>query len=228
MSVDIQSTNGALSTSTTLAPVFGLIVIAGAFLVGLVGRDMSWNTMQRPYGYERLAHLFVYNYNRPWPTHFDYRPILTGFAIVGTVVFALIAVQRFRHIASRALMGFAMLFSAWTINVYFVDLGEHWGIRPLLLRYYQLREGPEEPILAYQMNWKGENFYTGNRVHTFVDLDTSKLRTWADENRGKRIFVMLERSRMSTFRAAIQTQNQALHHTDERFCSKFVLIELTL
>ena len=48
--------------------------IGGACLLAFVARDLSWVTQQRPHGYERLIHLYVYNYNRPWPTQFDYRP----------------------------------------------------------------------------------------------------------------------------------------------------------
>ncbi|MCA9533915.1 MAG: glycosyltransferase family 39 protein [Myxococcales bacterium] len=202
--------------------------LAGAGLLAFVARDLSWVTQQRPHGYERLIHLYVYNYNRPWPTQFDYRPILTAFGIVGSVLLALTALPRLRAWGARLLVGFSVVFAAWTVNVYFSDLSDHWGLKPLMTQYYQLREGPEEPLIAFQMNWKAENFYTGNRVYTFVDLDTAPLARWIEQNRGKRVFVLVERTRLRTFTGLVGGRPEVIEHTSTRQCSKFVLAEMTL
>ncbi|MBK6575475.1 MAG: glycosyltransferase family 39 protein [Sandaracinaceae bacterium] len=202
--------------------------VGGACLLAFVARDLSWVTQQRPHGYERLIHLYVYNYNRPWPTQFDYRPILTAFGIVGTVLLGATALPQLRAWGARLLVGFSVVFAAWTVNVYFSDLSDHWGLKPLMTQYYELREGPEEPLLAFQMNWKAENFYTGNRVHTFVDLDTEPLTRWVEQNRGKRVFVLVERTRLRSFTSIVGSNVQVLEHTSTRVCSKFVLAEMTL
>ena len=142
-----------------LAWPLSVACVGGACLLAFVARDLSWVTQQRPHGYERLIHLYVYNYNRPWPTQFDYRPILTAFGIVATVLLGLTALPRLRAWGARLLVGFSVVFAAWTVNVYFPDLSDHWGLKTLMTQYYELREGPEEPLLAFQMNWKAENFY---------------------------------------------------------------------
>jgi len=71
----------------------------------------------------------------------------------------LTALPRLRAWGARLLVGFSVVFAAWTVNVYFPDLSDHWGLKTLMTQYYELREGPEEPLLAFQMNWKAENFY---------------------------------------------------------------------
>jgi hypothetical protein len=201
--------------------------LGGACLVAFVARDLSWVTQQRPHGYERLIHLYVYNYNRPWPTQFDYRPILTAFGIVGSVLVGLTAVPALRAWGARLLVGFSVVFAAWTVNVYFSDLSDHWGLKPLMTQYYDLREGPEEPLIAFQMNWKAENFYTGNRVYTFVDLDTTPLARWIEQHRGTRVFVLVERTRLRSFTGLVG-RPEVIEHTSTRLCSKFVLAEMTL
>ncbi|MBX3249788.1 MAG: glycosyltransferase family 39 protein [Myxococcales bacterium] len=198
---------------------------AGAMLVAFVGRDLAWATSARPYGYERLIHLFVYNYGRPWPDHFDYRPILTGFALVAGLLFVGMVVRFTRAAAARALLGFSVLFSAWTLNVYMVDLAPHWGMKELFAAYYAERSGPEEPVFAFQMNWKGENFYTGNRVFAFVDLDNRKLREWIGNNRGKTIFVVTEHTRLGSFRSLVPGR-EIEEITDKRLNNKFVLVRI--
>jgi hypothetical protein len=44
----------------------------------------------------------------------------------------------------------------------------HWGQRETMLAYYREHQKIPGPIVAYQMNWKGENFYTGNAIPAFV------------------------------------------------------------
>ena len=45
---------------------------------------------------------------------------------------------------------------------------QHWGQHEVIAAYYADRASPDEQLVAYQMNWKGENFYTGNHVPAFV------------------------------------------------------------
>lgn len=210
-------TRGAMTTGLLAAPP----------LVALVGRDLSWVTDARPQGYERLIHLFVYNYGRPWPEHLDYRPILTGFAIVATTVVLLAAIKPLRDTAMRAFMGVALAFCVWSLDVYMIDLSPHWGQRELVQTYYELRGSDEEPLVAWQMNWKGENFYSGNRVHVFVQLDNRALRDWAGQNQGRRAWFLLEHARLGSLRGVLRGSTIE-EITDERLDNKFVLIRVDL
>ena len=202
-------------------------LLAAPVLVGLVGRDLSWVTDARPQGYERLIHLFVYNYGRPWPEGLDYRPILTGFAIVATLVVVLAAARSLRGAATRAFLGVALAFTVWCLDVYMIDLSPHWGQRELVQRYYELRESPDEPLVAWQMNWKGENFYTGNRVSVFVDLDNRKLTEWVRQNQGRTAYFLLEHSRLGSLRSVLGSS--AIDEiSTERLNNKFLLIRAVL
>jgi len=198
---------------------------AGAVLVAFVARDLSWVTSARPWGYERLIHLFVYNYERAWPEWFDYRAILTGFGVTAGLLFILAMSRYARPTATRALVGLSLLFSAWTVNVYLIDLSPHWGMGEVFEMYYEMREGPEEPIVAWQMNWKGENFYTGNRVRAFVDLDNVAIREWIEENRGITAYFVLEYSRLGSFRSLLRGR-EVEEITDKRVNNKFLMVKV--
>jgi 4-amino-4-deoxy-L-arabinose transferase-like glycosyltransferase len=204
---------------------FAVALAAGAVVVSFVGRDLSWVTDGRPWGYERLILLFVYNYARPWPEEFDYRPMLTGFGVAAGLLFAIAVVPQVRGVAIRAVLGVAIAFTAWVLNVYMIDLSPHWGQRELVAKYYELRSGPEEPILAWQMNWKGENFYTGNRVYVFVDLDNRAIREWIDAHRDTCFFVLLEHGRVGSFRGLVPGR-ELIEQTDKKLCNKFILIQV--
>jgi 4-amino-4-deoxy-L-arabinose transferase-like glycosyltransferase len=198
-------------------------LIAAPVLAALVGRDLSWVTDARPQGYERLIHLFVYNYGRPWPESLDYRPILTGFAIVATVTVLIAAIASLRPVMMRAFIGVALCFALWSLDVYLIDLSPHWGQRELIHRYYEIRHGPEEPLVAWQMNWKGENFYSGNRVSVFADLDTHKLTDWVREHQGITAYFLLEHGRVGSLRGVLR-DSTIDEITDQRLNNKFVLI----
>lgn len=202
-------------------------LLAGPPVLALVGRDLSWVTAARPQGYERLIHLFVYNYGRPWPEHLDYRPILTGFAIVATCVVLLAAWRPVRDVAVRAFLGVALAFCVWSLDVYMIDLSPHWGQRELVQTYYDARTSADEPLVAYQMNWKGENFYTGNRVSVFVQLDNRALREWVSSNAGRTAFFMTERSRLNNLRGVLRG-GAVEELTDDRFCNKFILVRVRI
>jgi hypothetical protein len=157
----------------------------------------------------------------------DYRAILTGFALAAGLATAMATFRFWRPFAMRALLGVAILFSAWGLNVYMVDLSDHWGFRGLAKRYYALRESPDEPLLAWQMNWKGENFYTGNRVYVFAETDNKRMREWLERNEARKAFVVLEHNRLERFRKLVPGR-KIRELSTKRDCNKFVLIELEI
>jgi hypothetical protein len=199
----------------------------GAMFAAFVGRDLSWDTKVGPPGAERLIHLFVYNYTRPWPEHFDYRAMFTGVTAV-TVLLTLACIwQRWRRAAALSLVGLAFAFTAWNLNLYMIDLAPHWSQAQLIDRYYAQRKSAKEPLVAWQMNWKGENFYTGNRVEVFVDLDNKKLDQWIRDHEGTRSFFLLEHSRLDRLkRQLLPRPVQEL--STKRECNKFILVSAKL
>jgi 4-amino-4-deoxy-L-arabinose transferase-like glycosyltransferase len=220
---DASAPDAAAETSGWKPAAVTTGLLAAPVLVAVVGRDLSWVTDARPQGYERLIHLFVYNYGRPWPEGYDYRPILTGFAIVATVVVLVSAVKVLRPLAARAFLGVALVFTLWALDVYLIDLSPHWGQRELVQRYYEVRTGPEEPLVAWQMNWKGENFYTGNRVSVFVQLDNRELINWVNQRPDTTAYFLLEHSRLASLRGAVRNA-EFEEVTDMALNNKFILV----
>jgi 4-amino-4-deoxy-L-arabinose transferase-like glycosyltransferase len=145
----------------------GAVGVAGAILVFAVGRDLSANQEGLP-NQIRLMHLVTYNYRRPWPPSLDFTPTLWAFTVLAALLgFALMAARVRRHVVA-ALVALGVAFGVWGIDVYFMQISPHWGQRETTIAYYQAAREAPGPLIAYQMNWKGENFYTGNHVPAFV------------------------------------------------------------
>jgi 4-amino-4-deoxy-L-arabinose transferase-like glycosyltransferase len=183
----------------------GLLGTASAVVVALSGRDMFSTARGDVEGQARLMHLFTYNYGRPWPESLDFNGALMAFTFVAAACCAAFAVRRIETHAVVAMCAVAVWWTVWGVNVYLVKASPHWGQRETVLAYYAHRRGPEEPFVAYQMNWKGENFYTGNRLPAFVSSG-AKFKEWLEEQKNKGVRVMYfttEHSRLNPLKTEL-------------------------
>ncbi|HWE22829.1 MAG TPA: glycosyltransferase family 39 protein, partial [Myxococcales bacterium] len=78
-------------------------------------------------------------------------------------------------------------------------LSPHWTQRDLFWEYYQ-RSTPDEPIGAYLMNWRGETFYSRNRVRQLKE--NAKLSEFM-AGPGDRKWLLVEQGRVSALRQAL-------------------------
>ena len=212
------------------------LMVAGAALLGalvlvLVGRDL----VIKPEGSDqpgaiRLLQLFTYNYRRAWPESLDFAGILGGFTVVGVVLSVGIAIRATRRHAVAAFCAFAFVFALWGVDVYMVKTSPHWGQHEVIEAYYKDRKGPEEQLVAYQMNWKGENFYTGNRIPAFVSSGATFqawLKKQKDEKGAKVMYFVTEHSRIGGLRGEVGAKSYK-ELTDKTLCNKFVLVRAEL
>ena len=220
----------------------GALGLVAACITGLIGRDLA-SRRSAPPGSERLIHLFVYNYDRLWPVRFlDFSPVLLGFGLVAVALLCMLAVARLRGAMMGALLCLAVLFAGWSLDVYMIALTPHWSQRGLFARYYARRRprpSPNadprfayDPIVAHQMNWKGENFYTGNHVVAMecgLKYCTGTTAEWVREHPGQRAFFITEHSRVQGLLQQLrQNGGRAETISTEREDNKFVLVEATL
>jgi hypothetical protein len=121
------------------------------------------------------------------------------------------------------------VFCAFTLWIYLPELAPHYGQRELVLAYYAARGGPEQPLVAYQMNWKGENFYTGNRLPAFVSTG-AKFKKWlkAQRKAGKTLLYFLtEHGRLGTLKSELGPSYRVEPLTDRELNNKFALVRVT-
>ena len=103
------------------------------------------------------------------------RGVVVG-AVVGAVVLSIVAVQ---VVVARA--------------------SQHWSQRGLIETYSDMRQG-DEPLIAYQMDWKGETFYSKNSEF-LVAKNAGDLRLAV--GRPGREFVLVQTDRLDALKTAI-------------------------
>ena len=199
--------------------------VAGALLIFFVGRDLAANFEGMP-NQIRLLHLFTYNYRRAWPASLDFKAALWAFTLAATVLMALLAWASIRRYVVTALLALGLGFAAWGLDWYFMKTSPHWGQRETVLTYYdQSREHPG-PLVAYQMNWKGENFYSGNHIPAFVSSG-KKFQDYVSDERKKgtkTFYFMTEHTRTGTLQNEIGATVSFVKLTGPELNNKFLVV----
>ncbi len=198
-----------------------LTALGLVLLVALVSRDLGLMP-------KSFTDLFVYKYERPFPQQEALVGQL-GFAVLyGLLALGLAALLiqgrgLLRRHAQRVLVAGALAATAWGGFYFFQAMGPHWSQRHLFDAYHALA-APEEPIGAYLMNWRGETFYSKNRVAQLKN--NAGLKKWLEEHRDRRRFLLVEQTRLEKLREQLGPgQKQALRVLD-RTCNKFFLVSL--
>jgi 4-amino-4-deoxy-L-arabinose transferase-like glycosyltransferase len=199
-------------------PTKRLKLVTGAvivLLVALIARDM----LNEP---QALVNLFTYKYDRDYPRDVDPRPYIgtmlgiSGLGMIGFWVWKKI---------DRALLSFmllAFLFGTWISHHHFNMLSPHWSQAHLFKTYYAERNG-NEPLYAYQLNWRGETFYSRNRVLQ-VKENGADQRMRALVDRPGREFIITEQSRFHTLQGILSPDKRDKVRILDRSNNKFYLV----
>lgn len=110
-----------------------------------------------------------------------------------------------RTVAVFAVCGLAVAFAVFSGWFHWRRLSPHWTQRDLFWEYFH-QSTPDEPIAAYQMNWRGETFYSRNTVRQ-VGRPGQPEATLAEfmAGPGERKWFLVEHSRLNSLRQALGT-----------------------
>jgi 4-amino-4-deoxy-L-arabinose transferase-like glycosyltransferase len=169
-----------------------IVTVGSLAFFAFVARDLTTTVGTRVRGYEKLIHLYMYKYDRIWPdpktygSFLDYSSEMLVFAGVFGALLALLLLPGMRpkvegsggivlppflrsileaprRLVVALLCAAAVVWAGWGLHVYFNQISPHWSEGYLVKLYYELRRGPSERMIAYSLNWHGENCYTANR-----------------------------------------------------------------
>lgn len=212
------------SRKSARSTALSVVALGAAVVTLLAGRDLV-STQAGVRGEIRLLHLITYNYDRPWPEDLDLRGPIVGFVAVAVLGSVLLAARRWRRHGAALLTTLGVLWSMWCCDEYLRRIAPHWAQRDNVLAYYRDRKDPKHIMVAYQMNWKGENFYTGNRMATFVSSG-AKFKRWLKKKRSEGVNTMYfttEHSRMKTLKKELGTVESFDLLTSEADNNKFFM-----
>jgi 4-amino-4-deoxy-L-arabinose transferase-like glycosyltransferase len=186
---------GALSVWQTLRSkaggrTWGFGMAAIWFLAGAI---LAWLGFTKPVGTDALLRAMM-------ETVSVRRALGFTFAVAGTLA-VVAALKKERVVLYALFWTFALCFACWFNWNHWVDLSHHWTQRDLFWRYWRQHQ-PGEPIAAFQMNWRGETFYSRNQVEQFRTGDANvRIRNFVAQP--GREWVLVEHGRLPTLSSAV-------------------------
>ncbi|HEY6722824.1 MAG TPA: glycosyltransferase family 39 protein [Polyangiaceae bacterium] len=204
-----------------------LSLVASLSLV-MVGRDLLVAHGERLPGQVLFMQLFTYQYKRPWPDHLDFSTTLLAFTALATLLCLCLGSRALRQGAVLGLCALATAWAAWGVNVYLVQAAPHWGQRESIAAYYRARTPKDAPLVAFQMNWKGENFYTGNHLAAFVRSGEA-FQQFMKQKRAegvRTLYFTTEPSRFGALRREVGEHKSFQVLTDDRVNNKFAIAKI--
>jgi hypothetical protein len=191
-----------------LGRVAKLTALIGLPLLGLVCFDLTTSKQSA----QHFIWLFCYDYintpqGRPWPPELNYIPALVIVTALFGLGVLLLSWRRIQGWVTVYLGVVAVAFTFYLLDVYMRQVSDHWSQKPLIAKYYEMRRSPDEKLIAWQMYWRGETFYTANEIYegpmkertVFLgDRNAENLKEYLTRNHGKRVFFIVEQSRYGT------------------------------
>ena len=211
---------------------------AAALVVLLVARDLALvpSDGHAPSGTARFLHLMTYRYDRRWPSTEVFAPALGAVAIGAALACVALAMRRWRARAALALGACAILGSMLLLDGYLVRAASDGGQHGIFEAYYRSRAADVArgtrmtALVAYQLNWKGENFYSGNDVAIFI-ASGAPMRTYLDaKKRGgeSTVYFVTERGRVAGLRGELGEVRSFTELTDRDVSYEFALVRAEL
>ena len=114
----------------------------------------------------------------------------------------------------------AVAFSLFIVQVHWARASQHWSQRWIFETYHQMKVG-DEPIISYQMDWKGETFY-GKNHEIQVKKDNADLRRLIEQP--GREFVLVQTDRLNNLKTALGSAWQDHIQVVDRSNTKWLLI----
>jgi 4-amino-4-deoxy-L-arabinose transferase-like glycosyltransferase len=138
-------------------------------------------------------------------------------------------------LGARLLALVALAWGGFLVDKMLVELSPHWSQKHVLAAYYARRQ-PEDPLLVWQLFWRGENFYTANQIYraddprertVFVNGDQpeQRLRAYLDGHPDRRVFLLVERVQQEHLKALLPAAMRASVTQVDDSNNKLVLLE---
>jgi 4-amino-4-deoxy-L-arabinose transferase-like glycosyltransferase len=238
-----------------LPAIPGLAIVVGCFLEDLLSRRatrtaaaaalvgvplllvVTVDLVAAKNASQRFLWLFSYDYihsprGRPWPDKLDFSAPIIVFAALFALAAVALVISRARRWGAVGLSAAAVAFTFFLLDGYMRDVAPYWSQKGPIAAYYKNRQSPDERLIAYQMYWRGETFYSKNEIYegpneerTVFDQDGAddRLKTWIEHHRGHRHFFIYERGQHEHIKSLLPPEARDSFHDIDSTNNKFSL-----
>jgi hypothetical protein len=109
----------------------------------------------------------------------------------------------------------ACTFAGWAMNIFLVEISPHWSQAYIIRAYYKHRTSPNQRLVVFKLNWKGENFYTGGRAIIDETMDDGKFKAWLAAHKGERHYFLVSMGMKSRVESYLDETLGPGHKTED-------------
>jgi 4-amino-4-deoxy-L-arabinose transferase-like glycosyltransferase len=131
-----------------------------------------------------------------------------------------------RQLAFTVAAAAALVWTAFVLDKFIVELSPHWAQKHVIGAYYAQRASPDEPLLVWNLFWHGETFYSKNQIYEsrdphertvfHGDRANERFAEYLAHHRGRRMFFVVERRNFTTLRTLLPADaRETLRIVDE-------------
>jgi 4-amino-4-deoxy-L-arabinose transferase-like glycosyltransferase len=243
-----------------LPAIPGLAIVIGAFLDDLIDRGtvrraaaaalvglpllllVAHDLVEAKNSSQRFLWLFSYDYihsphGRPWPESLDFRGALTVFVALFALFTLGLVARRWRRWSAAGLGVAAVVFTFFLLDGYMRDVAPFWSQKGPIATFYSHRRSPDEHLIAYEMYWRGETFYTQNEIYSGPDEDRTvfdsdgadqKLQAWIARHRGHRQYFIYERGQQGHLQSLLPPEARGSFQVLDSKNNKFSVAQVDL
>jgi hypothetical protein len=192
---------------------------------------------------QRFLWLFSYDYihspkGRPWPASLDFTVPVVAVAVgFAGAAFLLLGRPAWRRWGAFAMCGVAVAATYFLLDDFMRQVAPFWSQKEVIAAYYKTRRSPDERLLAYQLYWRGETFYTENEIYqgpmeerTVFDAEGAddKFHKYIAAHRGRRIFLLCEKGQKGKVAGLLPAETRASIVVVHDSNTKFLLLQADL
>jgi 4-amino-4-deoxy-L-arabinose transferase-like glycosyltransferase len=191
---------------------------------------------------QRFLWLFSYDYvhsprGRPWPDALNFAPGLTILTVLFAAAMAVFLWPRARRWAAVGMCGVAVAATFFLLDHFMPSVAPFWSQKGAIAAYYKARRSPDEKLIAFQMYWRGETFYTKNEIwegplpeRTVFDQDGAddKLKEYMSKHRGRRLFFLMEKGQRTRVEGLVPPETRPSFRVIDDHNNKFIVAQVDL
>ena len=172
---------------------------------------------------QHLSSLFTYQYTRTYPSEIKVETIKLINVFLALLIIGLVATFIIKQKADSILVFVvaAVFFGAWISHYHFNMLAQHWSQAHMFETYYQEKRA-NEPIYAYQLNWRGETFYSRNTIIQVKQANANRRMAQLVDRPGRE-FIVVEQSRFHTLKSILSADKRDKLRIIDKSSIKFYL-----
>ena len=217
----------------------GLVLVLGLPVLAAVTVDF----VDAKNAAQRFMWLFSYDYihspkGRPWPESLDFSAPLIVLAVLFAAACALFLAQAsIRRWAATAMCGVAIIATFFLLDDLTRSIAPFWSQKEVIGAYYKERRSPDERLIAYQLYWRGETFYTENEIYegpmeerTVFDAEGAdeRFNKYIASHRGRRVFFICEKGQRPRIEMLLPQESRPSIRVVHDSNTKFMLLQAEL